>query len=150
MTTQEKNIAIAEMLECFVRNPSKNLGEILVEIPKQYDFYCEGYGYTQRPKAEKYKVISLSGEKIVTNFTQWTNAKNLKFHSDANWQFEAIEFIEKYSLEQNYSVEIIQNMCTVYCNSKESEELFTIIRNTKKEAIFEAIYQFSQYLKEKQ
>jgi len=75
---------------------------------------------------------------------------DLKFHSDANWQFEAIDWIEK----QKYNWQLTQdaphgikfdwfdehNVCVL-----EQKEYY--IKPT--EAIFEALYQFSQYLKQK-
>jgi len=72
---------------------------------------------------------------------------DLKFHLDANWQFEAIEWIEK----QNYMVEITSQECSIFSSkiSDSKEDIIWTEGLTKKEAIFEALYQFSQYIKEK-
>lgn len=88
--------------------------------------------------------------------------EDFKFHSDANWQFEAIEWIEKKYYKSNYITSKMNFLITKTClNKKYSCEIsmddrflpkFTIFTQeyTLKEAIFEALYQFSQYLKTKQ
>lgn len=81
----------------------------------------------------------------------------LLFHSDANWQFEIIEWIENLKISKagyayfqmtknNIWIYVYKNH-TIHCvasfNGVENSKV------TKKEAIFEALFQFSQYLKEK-
>lgn len=73
----------------------------------------------------------------------------LKFHSNANWQFEALENIRK----QGYWWHIMYNMILI---QKPNGRLFEKCCKVEykngekpKEAIFEALFQFSQYLKNK-
>lgn len=81
----------------------------------------------------------------------------LKFDTDANWQFEAIDFCERENFLPNTIVEfiILCEGCSVNVRSADKgEQLFfwfsgyEKIRG-KKPTIFEALYQFSQYLKQK-
>lgn len=78
---------------------------------------------------------------------------HLHFDSDANWLFDAIDWIEK----QGMDVSIIGNECAIIDTKKAyaEENPFDIKPIcfgeglSKREAIFEALYQFSQYLKTK-
>ena len=65
----------------------------------------------------------------------------LKFHSDANWQFEALEFVNT----QGYCATSYPNTCEI---ENDDKSYYNISQGyTRKEAIFEALWQFSQYLK---
>jgi len=70
----------------------------------------------------------------------------LKFHSDANWQLQAIEWIE----ENGWYVNI--NRCEVsvydfdYKNTANGYST-SCVASTKKLAIFNVLYAFSQHLK---
>lgn len=86
--------------------------------------------------------------------------ESLKFHSDANWQFEALDFIEKLSNDiETYHfcmLEAVNASIRVRNNQtgQSSFEWLSVFQKgyhqwTRKEAIFEALYQFSQYLKNK-
>lgn len=68
-----------------------------------------------------------------------------EFSTDANWQYEAIEWIEN----QGYPVDICQEYCTISTNSQPTNEILSCTGSSKREAVFEALYQFSQYLKQK-
>lgn len=113
MTTQEKNIQIAEMLGW----EKGMLGEFT------------------RPdtKANKEGMIN-----IIPPF-------GLKFDTDANWQFEAIDWVEK----QGYPVTVCQEYCQIDTNYQPYNEIIGCEGKNKKEAIFKALFQFSQYLKQK-
>lgn len=78
---------------------------------------------------------------------------DVKFDSDANLQFEAIEWIEKLNEDDKQYGNIV-DICTTHV------EIITVKPNyhkilidrkltpmTKKEAIFEALYSFAIYLK---
>jgi len=82
----------------------------------------------------------------------------LKFDSDANWQFETIEFIENHKDFEDFRIEPSQIILRA---SNQKSKLYSIINYSnngrffsnsgiisKKEAIFEALFKFSQYLKE--
>ena len=71
--TTEKNIAIAEMLGF-----------------KFYSKWIE-FGRSETTKTELPNFIDIYGETI--------QAPQLKFHSDANWQFEALLFINRLGYE---------------------------------------------------
>jgi hypothetical protein len=123
MTIQEKNIQIAEML---------GWGKGML-------------GEFTRPdtKANKEGMIN-----IIPPF-------GLKFDIDANWQFEAIDFVEK----QGYIVTSYQNTCEIESSDGDYSESNNCMvgqsyyeisgGKERKEVIFEALFQFSQYLKQK-
>lgn len=138
MTTTEKNIAIAEMIgakiECVYHNTSSGfkmfqaIGDIIEKLRN----------YSHMP--------------VGKHVTNGIDVANLNFHSDANWQFEAKEYIEKLSYQtyiiyyhhtKVYTVDIWDNSLKV------PECIINYTNYSQKEAIFEALYQFSQYLKHK-
>lgn len=79
----------------------------------------------------------------------------LKFSTDANWQFAVINWIE----QQGYIVTSYQNTCEIESSDGEYSETNNQMLHqsyyeisggkTRQKAMFEAIYQFSQYLKQK-
>lgn len=120
MTIQDKNIAIAEMLG-FKTNTKKTHWK--------YPFDNNGYLSTA--------ISGIHGG--------WLT-QMLKFDTDANWQSEAIEWIEK----QGYPFEYCNNQARIYdkdLTGWQRKRLCPTVGKTPKEAIFEALYEFSQYLK---
>lgn len=88
----------------------------------------------------------------------FTPQDELEFHSDANWQFEALDWLE----QQGYLFTIDGHFIGLqaykdrkmsywaYINTHNDVEILsTDYLPTRKEAIFEALYQFSQYIKDK-
>jgi hypothetical protein len=142
MTTQEKNVEIALMLGATIENwyPAN----IHTSTSGNYLIFPQGKWYPD-------------------NVRQHGDTK-LKFHSDANWQFEALEFITKLDLSDrhynwvmggqeynNFSgldYNIQNNACQIILNL-ELDPPRDIIQTVGTTAIFEALYQFSQYLKTK-
>lgn len=132
ITTEQKNIAIAEMLGAIKEQwypPNKDIGSsgLYLAMPQQQFF----------PNGERY-----------------CSEKRLAFHSDTNWQFEAIEWIEKQSVTEteyasNYNVSSHCFGCDIETTGYQSFTILRIENQNRKEAIFEALYQFSQYLKQK-
>jgi len=123
MTTQEKNIEIAKMLgavreEWYPSNKDTGSTGIYFAMPQKQYF----------PNGERY-----CGDTF------------LKFDTDANWQFEAIDWVEK----QGYPVTVCQEYCQIDTNFQPYNEIIGYEGKNKKEAIFEALFQFSQYLKQK-
>lgn len=126
MTTQEKNIAIAEML---------------------------GWrkGHRDFPKEKRWKDDWFDRDELRRTRG---DLEPLLFHSDANWQFEAIEFVEKINANSNgeyypHTVSIWKDCCVISDGNNGDDIVRYYSGSTKKEAIFEALYQFSQYLKQK-
>lgn len=116
MTILDKNIAIAEML----------------------GWTKTGHKHPFTPSlGELYRHKNYSGD-------YW--GEKFKYNSDANWQFEAINFIKSkgytYAMAGNFK----RVSFVIHCS-----ELKAIVSQDSKEikAIFEALYQFSQYLKQK-
>lgn len=124
MTTEEKNVAIAEMLNWYKTDD----GYLL---PKSLE---SGYDYMEWANTFK-------RDNSITYYA--LHSPNLKFHSDANWQFEALEFVHKL-----HPVEIKYGFGVIIDFGIKRNAIVEINKNTK-EAIFEALYQFSIYLKEK-
>jgi len=131
MTRQEKNIAIAKML---------------------------GYSYQDDKEKSFYNHLRLP------NSPEYI--KIIPFDSDANWQYEAIEWIENlkfkdkkdklyyFQMNRCYAgIHSIETTIDKYRNATDKGwEYFCNINTTgkdKKEAVFEALYQFSQHLKNK-
>lgn len=124
MTIQDKNIAIAEMIGW------KFKGIIIDFIPGTWK------------------------EEDVTQYS----SNHLKFDTDANWQFEAIDFIENNYSQPHYITSKLNIYISKCClNKKHRCEIsmddrflpkfsIHIEESTRKEAIFEALYQFSQHL----
>jgi len=146
MTIEEKNIEISEMIGCFVREPDKHSkNDIPVEIPDRFGFYCEGFGYSQNPKSKK-KLIhflfdkpGMRGEPI-----NWSYSKNLQFDSNADWQDETINFVEK---DLGYQVETKQNEVLILNPYKKYVVKCSDVNKTRKEIMFDALFQLSQYIK---
>jgi len=92
---------------------------------------------------------------IKENGHHYPSYEELKFHSDANWQFEALKFIEDLGYDTSISSYLFENRVLISTGNPQgdggryTEYQVDIESKTKKEAIFEALYQFSQYLKEK-
>lgn len=135
MTTQDKNVEITKMLGF-----------------KFYSKYMELGRSEGSPSVELPNFIDIYGETL--------QAPNLKFHSDANWQFEALDWIEKLdNPDWFYQFMMIEsNNISISARSKKDGsndfEWYSVFQKgyhnwTRKEAIFEALFQFSQYLKEK-
>ena len=92
---------------------------------------------------------------------------HLRYDSDANWQFEAIEFVNNLKNVNNSFIDVLHNKINYflsyevfkkeYPSGKTSNEYIThtfensisFKKGKQKEAVFEALFQFSQYLKEK-
>lgn len=118
-----------------------------IEIGKMLGFEIEG---TYVTNWKKYDTLLKSFE------------DTLKFDSDANWQFEAIDFIENIRLgsSQLYTVTIIRRSCSIRSEEyaidqdrKKNKDAYkhfyanSSFAVAKKEAIFEALFEFSQYYK---
>lgn len=138
---QKKNIAIAEMMgaryEAYYKNDTTGfeMAQMVGECMKNLRIY------SHMPVGSSVK----NGIEI----------SNLCFHSDFNWQFEALDFIVNLSDEEVYNQYLIMdNSCSIsHRNAKTGETYCNILHYSKeentKEAIFEALYEFSQYIKEK-
>lgn len=142
MTNVEKNIAIAEMLGATVENwypPNKE-----AKTTGNYLAFQTGQWWPNNTKCHRDSL--------------------LKFDTDANWQFEAINWIESQLMfvDKLYYAQITKLHCGIYSEehilnkyrTKKGFKSWTYYCNissygaTKKEAIFEALYQFSIYLKQ--
>jgi len=124
MTTQDKNIAIAEMLGAVKENwypPNKLAG-----TTGDYYVFPAKTWYPDNVRQHR------------------DNA--LKFDSDANWQYAAIEWIEKQSQEVSQHVDECSIGETIDAYYHRGRALGK--GKNRLEATFEALYQFSQYLKE--
>lgn len=130
MTVQEKNIEIAKMLGW------KYVSSIDVK-DKIYHQSIKAGWYSRLPKALHYKINGL--------LYKGRSHNDLKFHSDANWQFEAIEYIENLG----YIFDIGKNCANIFQDKYPNKEIVNSNKNNRKEAIFEALFQFSQYIKNK-
>lgn len=122
MTTLEKNIEIAKMIEW------------------------------KKGKHQVFKDYWIKNKAV-----RATNDDELSFDSDANLQFEVIDWIENLKIgKRGYAyMQIVKtniwiyvynnhtNLCPAFFNGVEHPKA------TRKEAIFEALFQFSQYLKQK-
>lgn len=132
MTQQEKNVEIAKML-----------GWEYDEISESFD----------TPFLELVELQAFGDEQFSSRLRDF----ELKFHSDANWQFEAIKWIENLKIGKNgYAyMQIVKNNIWIYVYKNHTNYIGAFFsgvehpKATKKEAIFEALFQFSQYLKEK-
>ncbi len=158
MTTNEKNVAIAFMLGATIENwypPNKlehTTGDYLVFPTSLYEYLDENgkkKKYVWYPDNKKQHCDEL-----------------LKFHSDANWQYEALQWIEnldlsdshyswefrdqKYNNFNGYRTELEGNGCWIYLElTLDPPERVAMAEGAnKKEAVFEALYQFSQYIKD--
>lgn len=73
----------------------------------------------------------------------------LKFHSDANWQFEALDYMKQLGYRFMMADNLIVIQCPVVKKLSKIAVKLECSGLSRKEAIFEALFQFSQYLKEK-
>ncbi len=145
-TTEEMNVAIAAMLGWeLVKHPIS--GFFMKARGKQFGHLFElRQEWFLRAMSDEYFIIP----------------ERMMFHSDANWQFEAIDWIEKqedlYGRKGYYGVRIGRWMkeysCIIelYARTGDKSHNIEVKANyskgkDRKEAIFEALYQFSQYLK---
>jgi len=159
MSTSEKNIAIAEMLGAIIEN----------WYPPNKDNGTSG-NYLVFPNS-LYEYVDDKGEKKQHRWYPDNKRQHcdslLKFDSDANWQYEAIEFIEQLDHSKfhykwvdtlgeercnfmGYTVEVERTHCWVTCDLQ-LDPARTVVHGsapTKKEAVFEALYEFSQYVKD--
>lgn len=126
MTQEQKNIAIAEML-----------GLVALQAPYKGAVSINGGNYKGQVFFD-----SLEGE-------SWYEYP--KYDQDANWQFEAIDWIEKQKVYIRIEKPIGKlSSWFVNFDSEHSEiKEVQIFNKNRKEAIFEALYQFSQYIKDK-
>lgn len=123
MTNSDKNISIAEMLGAFEVTP-------WVGITQPYfKGTCYNLGNTRW----------ICGTKDKEEVRKYLG-NHLRFDTDANWQYEAIELIEK---NKEYLVSITDTECEIF-NEQEKEYFYQLTAGySKKEAVFEALYQFS-------
>ena len=127
MTTIEKNIAIALMLEAVKEN----------WYPANKDNNTTGDYY------------------IFPERTWYPNNKRqhgdygLRFDSDYNWQFAAIEWVEKqgYSTRISFEPNSKIHSCSIYNHKGEIVCLREGNHFTKKEVIFECLYFFTEDFK---
>jgi hypothetical protein len=130
MTTQEKNLAIAEMLGAKV--------EPWLEIQQPYY-----KGTIYNPLIEGDWCCGMKDKDECLE----TLGRHAKYDSDANWQFYALEWIEA----RGHPIYIVKTDVVIKSNGTISTP--SVWNGTqhrfpnKKEAIFEALFQFSQYLK---
>lgn len=141
MTTEEKNIAISKMLEAY---------EVIEweGISKPNRPYWKGTCFCTHRVGNRWCCGSSDKEHVIKSL-----ANHLKFHSDANWQFEAIDWIESQHNGNAYNVITSSKACTIETNTQWAlahNEYLSIFKNggKRKENTFEALYQFSQYLKQ--
>ncbi len=129
MTTQEKNIAIAEMMS--------------------YEYCGYGrdgfFGKKQPLYREGWKKKSFWEIKFFPAF--------FKFDSDANFQYAAIDLIER-SGKFSFAIDFlpVTGTCVMIHNVTKYGLLDCIVQvcnENKKVAVFEALYQFSQHIKNK-
>lgn len=93
------------------------------------------------------KVPKILNRKVNWRLYAGRGNNDLKFDIDANWQFEAIDWIEK----QGYAFEYCNNQSRIYDKDLmwfQRKRLCPTVGDSPKEAIFEALFQFSQYLKQ--
>lgn len=70
---------------------------------------------------------------------------NLMFDSDANWQYEAIKKVE----EEGYELSQWEKECDISTMGYRVETIIAGKGNNRMEATFDALFQLSQYLKQK-
>lgn len=152
MTTEEKNMAIASMVKGI---------NYKTEVTK-YEYgmdYRSGYEKTTIYSNMPPKLVSKEdkfGSQLLATYVDYFESEEqeegfkwhygLSYDTDANWQYEAIEWIEK---DKKYRVSIAGNNCWINKMDYGAEIIATEqdFEGSKKEAIFEVLYQFSQYIK---
>jgi len=136
-TVTSKNVAIAEMVGWEAKKTL--LGETLIWISKEHNHLVPNFKHTMNGK-------------------YYCLPQELLFHSDANWQYEALDWLDSFDNGKEY-VEFMMMEKTnigIYVRDKQTGltyfEYLTVLQdvkfNTRKEAVFEALFQFSQYLKQ--
>jgi hypothetical protein len=138
MTIEEKNIEIALMLGWIYSGMTTN----------------NLFGFNKKPSYRQgWKKKSIWNIRV---YPEW-----FKFHSDANWQFKAINFLQKKHfniifapfLDTDENTLSGEYWCQILSNNSMDINRGCVIDVTgcssNQEAIFEALYQFSQYIKQK-
>lgn len=100
-----------------------------------------GFVFSNDGRASRYKGIDNTTFYKTSGYLTDT----LRFHSDANWQFEVIKHIRSLGYSYAIAGNKEQNTCVIH-----TPELGAIVGHNKDEkvAIFEALYKFSQFLKQ--
>lgn len=170
MTNTEKNIAIAEMVLGYKYKTEVTKYEYGMDYHHSYDKVIIYSNMSPNLSYYEDKFVNQVLAKYNNYFDPYEQEEGFKYHSylsydtDANWQFEALEFIEqvdsgKYATSithdyciSNYGCDHVvidfKNNALLGYEDKE-KPIIDILTKGKKEAIFEALYQFSQYLKNK-
>src|SRR6478609_3861847 len=133
-TIQEKNIVIAEMLGW------KDMDGDFV-LPKNLE---SNYDYREWCDTKEYENPDIFPGFMESHYILSPN--NLMFRNDANWQYEAINYVK--SLGYSYEVEGNKTNCACVIHLPDLRASAASAKEEKL-AVFEALYQFSQYLKEK-
>ena len=143
LTTEQKNIAIAEMLEAFEIKEWEG-------VTKPDKPYWKGTCFYLGRADNRWSCGS--GDK---EWVRKSLANILKFDSDANWQFEALDWIDKqpdlYGRKGHYEIRIGMWMrdysCYIEFHVQTGDKSHTIERkvniydaSSRKEAIFEVLY----------
>lgn len=136
----DKNVAIAILMGAVIENwypynkDTKRTGKYL-KFPEAMYIYDDIDGkkkqYRWYPDNQRYHGDAL-----------------LKFDTDSNWQFEAISWIEK----QGYDTIIGKNDIQYWFGILAKNNFNGIVipsKTSKKQAIFETLFQFSQFIKQK-
>lgn len=112
-----------------------------IDIAKMLGAKQEQWYPTNKDTKNSGIYLCMSSKQFFPNGERWCGDSCLKFHSDANWQFEALEFVNT----QGYCATSYPNTCEI---ENDDKSYYNISQGyTRKEAIFEALWQFSQYLK---
>lgn len=136
---QKKNIAIAEMMGA--------------KYEPYYKNHTTGFEMAQMVGECMENLRKYSHMPIGSSIKNGIEISNLYFHSSYDWQFEAVEWIENIIVVPEFKITYLVKIegigCEIgYYDGKEIT-VVNVIKENKKEAIFEALYQFSQYIKEK-
>jgi len=140
-TIQEKNIVIAEMLGW------KDMDGDFV-LPKNLE---SNYDYREWCGTKEYENPDIFPGFMESHYILSPN--NLMFRNDANWQYEAIDWIEKQGYVTNRLGKPDSCTCIIRSLDLDSGLIAASTRTgrdiDRKKVVFEALWQFSQYLKEK-
>ena len=133
VSTEQKNIAIAEMLGA--------------EVECCYHNTTSGYKMNQMVGDIMEKLRRYSNMPIGGNVRKAIATEGLVFHSDANWQFEACKFITK---TYDAAWKITSKFCEIH-NHNNGFDCRCEINCPENPLLdmFECLYQFSQYIKQK-
>ena len=114
---------------------------------------------TQEKNTAVAKMLGWKFEGIIIDFIPNTwkeedityySTNHLKFDTDANWQFEAIEWIannSKCTLSLPDFKKDFEGKCTAFISNRENMSYETAEGNSAKEAIFEALFKCSKLFK---